>query len=376
VPVSKNHGTGNRHLAAHLQSRGLRIESSIERRKGGAGPAEGITIILNDRPLTVPAAGSFVAQSPYSLRSRDGEHQLYMDGKTLCKVAIPPPPHFYSLTTDEGIPYSSIALLHGNRCLGSTVFQNCIYWNSPRRCTFCGIELSLRNSATVQTKSPAQLSEVAMAASRLDGIEHITLTTGVQADQSEEITHLASCCSAIKSQTALPIHVQIMPPKDPGLLEMLKESGADTVGIHIESFDQAMLETMAPSKAGIDRRHFIRSWKTAVEIFGINQVSSFLIAGLGESPGSILEGAALLCDLGVYPFIVPLRPIPGTALAAQSPPDPDVMSDIYERASTLLQRSGLSWRKSKAGCVRCGACSGLPDFEGDAICQILTPLGR
>jgi radical SAM protein (TIGR04043 family) len=363
VPVSKRHTAGNRHLSVALQSRGIRIESAIERRKGGAGPAEGITIILNDRPLTVPAAGSFAAQSPYSLRSSAGKHQLYLDGKPLCKLTIPPPPRFYALSTDEGIPYSAIGLMHGDRCLGSTVFQNCIYWDSPRRCAFCGIELSLRNSATVHTKTPAQLLEVVMAASRLDSIEHITLTTGAQADETEEISHLASCCTAIKSQTALPVHVQIMPPDDPVLLELLKASGADTVGIHIESFDAAVLKKAAPGKAGIDRNRFISSWKSAVEIFGVNQVSSFLIAGLGESPASTLEGAALLCDLGVYPFIVPLRPIPGTLLEWLAPPAPEIMIDIYEQAASHLAASGLSWRKSKAGCVRCGACSGLPDFE-------------
>jgi biotin synthase-related radical SAM superfamily protein len=100
-----------------------------------------------------------------------------------------------------------------------------------------------------------------------------------------------------------------------------------------------------------------------VAIFGRNQVSSFLIAGLGEMPDSIIEGAALLCDLGVYPFIVPLRPIPGTRLESQSPPNPEAMIEIYQHASALLERSGLSWKNSMAGCVRCGACSGLPDFE-------------
>lgn len=363
MPVSNNYCNGDRHLSVYLQSLGVKIEGPLERRKGGAGPAEGITIIMQDRPLTVPTRGSFVTQSPYLLHRLDGEHQLFKDGTLLRKVTIPMPPHFYSLTTEEGIPYSAIALLHGNRCLGSTVFQKCIYWNSPKRCTFCGIELSLRNSATFHTKAPAQLLEVAMAALRLDGLEHVTLTTGAQADESEEINHLASCCSAIKSQTTLPIHVQIMPPKDLRLLETLKESGVDTVGIHIESLDPAVLEKAAPCKARIDRSHFIRSWKDAVALFGKNQVSSFIIAGLGETPGSVIEGAALLCDLGVYPFIVPLRPIPGTTLESHSPPDPDQMVEIYQQVSALLQQSRLSWKQSKAGCVRCGACSGLPDFE-------------
>jgi len=363
VPAGSNQGDVNRHLSVHLQSMGLRIEAPLERRKGGAGPAEGITVILNGRPLTVPTLGSFVAQSPYSLQSRNGEHHIFNDGSPLSQVTVPGIPGYYQLTTAQGIPYSSIALLHGNRCLGSTVFQTCRYWNSPQRCTFCGIELSLQSSATVPTKSPEQLLEVAQAALRLDGIEHITLTTGTRADESEEITHLAACCSVIKSQTSLPIHVQIMPPKDPGPLELLKESGADTVGIHIESFDDDVLRKAAPCKAARDRGRFISSWKEAVTIFGRNQVSSFLIAGLGETPDSIIEGAALLCDLGVYPFIVPLRPIPGTLLESQSPPDPDAMIEIYRHASALLRQSGLSWEKSKAGCVRCGACSGMPDFE-------------
>jgi radical SAM protein (TIGR04043 family) len=363
VPAGSNHGDVNRHLSVHLQSMGLRIGAPLERRKGGAGPAEGVTIILNGRPLTVPTLGSFVSASPYSLHSRNGEHHIFRDGSPLSQVTVPGIPRYYQLTTAQGIPYSSIALLHGNRCLGSTVYQTCRYWNSPQRCAFCGIELSLRNSSTVHTKSPEQLLEVAQAALRLDGIEHITLTTGTQADESEEITHLASCCSVIKSQTSLPIHVQIMPPKDPGLLELLKASGADTVGIHIESFDHHALGKTAPCKAALDMVRFISSWKEAVAIFGRNQVSSFLIAGLGEMPDSVVEGASLLCDLGVYPFIVPLRPIPGTALEAQIPPEPIAMIDIYEQVSALLKESGLSWKHSKAGCVRCGACSGLPDFE-------------
>ena len=359
---SKN-GSREHNLSVYLQSRGVKIEQPLAGRKGGAGPAEGITIIVQERPLTIPTRGSFIAQSPYSLHCRDGESYLFEDVTPLQKVIIPDTPHYYDFKTDQGIPYSSIALLHGNRCLASTVFQECIYWNSPRRCVFCGIQLSLESRATLHTKSPLELLEVAQAAARWDGIEHITLTTGTQADSSEELNYLASCCSAIKSQTSLPIHVQLMPPKDPGLLVLLKESGADTVGIHIESFDPAVLAQVAPCKAAISMGSFIHTWKEAVALFGKNQVSSFIIAGLGESKTSILEGSALLCELGVYPFIVPLRPIPGTLLEEHAPPDPTAMIDIYQKAASLLRRSGLSWQKSKAGCVRCGACSGLPDFE-------------
>ena len=156
-----------------------------------------------------------------------------------------------------------------------------------------------------------------------------------------------------------------MPPRDLSHLERLKESGADTMGIHIESFDFTVLNNIAPCKASYSLEHYITTWKEAVRLLGRNQVSSFIILGLGERTQSLLDGVALLCEMGVYPFLVPLRPIPGTPLGLNSPPDPDYMISLYQQAALLLRENGLSWKNSRAGCVRCGACSALPDFEFD-----------
>jgi biotin synthase-related radical SAM superfamily protein len=100
-----------------------------------------------------------------------------------------------------------------------------------------------------------------------------------------------------------------------------------------------------------------------VDIFGDTQVSSYVIAGIGESDESIITGSKLLVELGVYPFIVPLRPIPGSMLEKERPPSPDRMRHIYEEVAAILHDNGMSWRKNKAGCVRCRACSALADFE-------------
>lgn len=354
------------YLKAHLQSFGVRINPMVEHRAGGAGPAEGITLMINGRSATVPSGCDFVSKSPYAIQSRNGTHTLFKHASPLSEVSIPTPPKFYRLRTNDGIPYHKIALLHGSNCLASTVSQTCIYWNTTKRCAFCGIELSLKSHATISKKSPQQLLEVARAASELDGIQHITLTTGAHLNSADEIQYLASCCSCIKSETTLPIHVQVMPPTDLTLLERLKMSGADTLGIHIESFDFDVLGRIAPNKAEKNLTFYMNVWKESINIFGVNQVSSFIIVGLGEKKESVIEGASLLCELGVYPFIVPLRPIPGTPLATHEPPHPDDMISIYQQTSTLLKKHGLSWRNSKAGCVRCGACSALPDFEDES----------
>ncbi len=356
---------GEKHLAALLQSHGVKVDHTIEHRKGGAGPAEGTTLILNDRPVSVPIAGSFVGHSPYSISQHEGKPFLYNNGSPITAVVKPPSPHYYRLQTADGIPYNKIALLHGTSCLASTVLQECSYWNTPDRCTFCGIEISLQSNATTAEKTPQQLLEVAQAASQLDTVSHITLTTGSHPDSSYDLEHLASCCTCLKSGIDLPIHVQLMPPRDLNRLELLKQSGADTIGIHIENFDFTVLNKVAPCKTSYSLQHYITTWKEAVRLFGINQVSSFIILGLGEEAQSVLDGVALLCEMGVYPFIVPLRPIPGTPLGINSPPDPDYMISIYQQAAILLQENGLSWKNSRAGCVRCGACSALPDFEFD-----------
>jgi biotin synthase-related radical SAM superfamily protein len=174
----------------------------------------------------------------------------------------------------------------------------------------------------------------------------------------------------IKDLTGLPIHAQFEPPADPKFIEDLHTNGVDTVGVgvdtvgvHIESFDEDVLRKMAPAKARIGLDRFIETWKKSVEIFGENQVSSFLIAGLGEDDRSIIEGSRILADLGVYPFILSLRPIPGSDLENEVLPGFDRMKRMYEEVSMIIKEGGLSWRRSRAGCVRCRACSALDVFE-------------
>jgi radical SAM protein (TIGR04043 family) len=350
-------------LIVSLQRYGIKAPHFIKRRKGGAGPAEGITIIIKNRPINVPTGGEFVSQSPYSIQAINEVFYLFENGTPLIKIQLPEPPGYYSLKTVDDIPYNKIALLHGTNCLASTVFQNCIYWNTNKRCAFCGIELSLESRSTIIKKSPKQLLEVAKAAVKLDNVTHVTLTTGAQLNPSDELHYLATCCSAIKNESGLPIHVQCMPPGNMKLLEVLKKSGADTIGIHIESFDIPVLKKIASYKAELGLDNYISTWEESINIFGKNQVSSFLISGVGEKRKSIIEGATILCELGVYPFIVPLRPIPGTYFADSTPPDISGTISIYQQVASLLKSYGLSWKNSKAGCVRCGACSGLPDYE-------------
>jgi len=346
-----------------IQSPGVRIPVTALQRTGGAGPAEAGSLVIGGFAVNVPTSSPYVARSPYSLKMRGNKLFLYRKDTEILPVQTVPRPHFYDETTPDGISCRKIALLHGTDCLATTVLQTCAYWNTQNRCRFCGIELSLQNQNTICLKTPEHLAETAAIACASDGIRHMVLTTGTAKPPGKEFSILTESAKAIKRRTGLPIHAQFMPPRNGQKLQELKDAGIDTVGIHIESFDAEILKKLAPIKAAMGLEHYQNTWEKAVHIFGPNQVSSFILAGLGETPASILYGSELLAEMGVYPFLVPLRPIPGSQMDQCIPPDPAMMRHIYGKVARMLSKKGLSYRQSLAGCVRCGACSALPAHE-------------
>lgn len=354
-------------IITEVQSLGIKMPRGGVRRKGGAGPAEAGSLVIAGIPVSVPAQSPYVARSPYALKTTADELFLFKDDETLAPVTLVPRPRFYDEKTADGASCAQIALLHGIDCLASSVLQTCIHWHPNSRCRFCGIELSLKNKQTIPLKSPAQLAETAVKAKAMDSVGHVVLTTGTGAPPGGELAHIKAASAAIKQVAGLPIHAQFLPPAGDSdfhaQFQALKDAGVDTVGIHIETLDPDLLEAVAPMKAALGLKQFEAAWDTAVTVFGPNQVSSFLIAGLGEAPESLVEGSEYLAEKGVYPFVVPLRPIPGSLMADARPPEPDTMKPIYEAVSRILEEKGITSAKSLAGCVRCGACSALPAYE-------------
>ena len=350
-------------LKTDLQSLGVRIEADSPRREGGAGPAEGITLIIEGIPATVPTIPRLARKSPYSLKEKKGRFELFQDEIFRGEVQLGGSARFYDELDSQGRPLRLFALLHGKDCLATTVNQVCAYYAQGKGCRFCGIGISLERGKTVALKDPETLALVTKQARELDGVKHVTLTTGTQSTPDRGIAELARAARAIREATGLPIHVQALPPEDLSWFQHLADNGADTIGIHIETFAPKVLKQISRSKSEMSYSRFIEAWKRAVDIFGRGQVSSYLIVGLGEEDEDVIGGAGLLAELGVYPFIVPFRPIPGTPLENLSPPAPPRMKKIYREAKNILKRNNLSAREVKAGCVRCGACSALPVYE-------------
>jgi radical SAM protein (TIGR04043 family) len=339
---------------AALAVHGVRTPAAV-RRGPGAGPSDDGHLVLDGCNAALPRN----PESPFEIR--DGR---VFEGVTDLGVVVEPVrrPRFYDLTTADGERYDRIALLHGRDVLASTVVQTCVRYAEAQRCRFCAIEESLRAGATVAAKTPAQLAEVAAAAVALDGVRQLVLTTGTSAAPDRGARHLARCVRAVLDAVpGLPVQVQIEPPRDLAVIDELHAAGALAIGIHVESLDEAARLRWMPGKGSVPMAEYEAAWDRAVAVFGRNRVSTYLLVGLGEDPDELVEGAARLIDRGVYPFVAPLRVLPGTLAARDgaTAPDADVVADVTGRVAQLLRAAGMSGADQGAGCAACGACSAL-----------------
>jgi biotin synthase-related radical SAM superfamily protein len=142
--------------------------------------------------------------------------------------------------------------------------------------------------------------------------------------------------------------------------------GIDSVGIHVETFDPRVLAKVAPGKARWGIEAYFAAWERAVAAFGPGQVSTYVILGMGEDEKTTIDGCKRAFDMGVYPFIVPLRPVPGSLMQDLLPPPREAVEAVYRQVVPYLAKKGMSSAGVTAGCARCQACSGMGAFERSA----------
>ncbi|AZZ82271.1 MSMEG_0568 family radical SAM protein [Gordonia alkanivorans] len=339
---------------------GIRGEPPVQR-TGGAGPSD-------DGHLMVDGLHAAIPRNPQSPFVFDGQRVLYDGVDVGIEVEAIGRPRFYDLQTADGISYEKIARLHGRNVLATTVVQTCIRYDESERCRFCSIEESLRSGSTIAVKKPEQLAEVARAAVELDGITQMVMTTGTTGGRDRGARHLARCVRTIKAAVPhLPIQVQCEPPADLAVLTELREAGADAIGIHVESLDDDVRRRWMPGKSSVSMAEYREAWTEAVRVFGRNQVSTYLLVGLGEDTDEMITGAKELADMGVYPFIVPFRRHAGTLAVDvdDAPaPDPAIVEKISRDVARHLTLIGMAGADQRAGCAACGACSILPTVGG------------
>ncbi|PKD41569.1 MSMEG_0568 family radical SAM protein [Methylomonas sp. Kb3] len=354
---------------ADLQSLGLRLEGSevgITGRRGGAGPSDHKAVNLSGRTVMIPIATVSACESPFVASRPDvnGISEIRRDGAVVSHVQFPRQPRFYVLQTVDGIPYSQIATLHSSDVLATTLLQSCIrFGNRKTSCQFCAIGQSLAAGKTILRKTPEQLAEVAKAAVELDQVKHMVMTTGTPNLTDRGAAMLCESAEAVKTAVDLAIQGQCEPPDDNIWFERMKAYGIDSLGMHLEAVTPAVRERIMPGKASVPLDRYMDAFDAAVAVFGRGQVSTYILAGLGDTPEAILSMSEQLIAKGVYPFVVPFVPISGTPLQNHPAPTPAFMAKILPPLGAMLKQANLLSQNMKAGCAKCAACSALASYE-------------
>jgi len=359
----------NRELMTELQTRGLRLQApkaGMPSRRGGAGPSDHKAVTVDGVTLMIPVHTNGAFDSPFVAEAPDagGSATLRRGAIPIAQISFPKTPKFYELTTADGIPYQHIATLHGTDVLATTVLQTCIRYESRRKaCRFCAIGQSLAAGRTIARKTPEQLAEVAKAAVELDGVKHMVMTTGTPPTSDRGAQVLCESAAAVKAAVDLPIQVQCEPPDTDAWFQRMKDAGADTLGMHLEVVGEDLRQKILPGKAEVPMSRYWDAFAAAVSVFGRGQVSTYLLAGLGDSAQTLLETSRKLLEIGVYPFVVPFVPISGTPLEDHPAPTADFMKSVLGPLAQQVRAAGLRASEIKAGCGRCAACSTLSRYE-------------
>ena len=350
-------------LIPHYKNQGIEIDYG---RKGGAGPSGGKYFILEDGITLVNIAlWNTPEKSDLVLKeNKNGYFEIYdsTKEKNFGKLKLVKNPRFYNpeFKTSDGIEMKKIALVHGVDCLSSTIYQKCKYWTCGEACAFCGIEFSLQNDTTILEKNAKQMSEVITAAKKEDRCNHMTLTSGTDKDDDKGANRYIEFLMEVKNNHPdIPIHVQIEALNNVGYIGKLKEAGADTIGIHLEVLDENLRREITPGKFHMTYELYEKNWKHAIDVFGKNQVSSYILTGFGESNNDFIERVEKIVSIGVIPYITPVRSIAGKKNLPFT--DFKELLEIYMKSAELMKDYGVNPLDNLAGCVRCGDCSAITE---------------
>ena len=268
------------------------------------------------------------------------------------------------METADGIPYWKIALLHLDS-IASTVVQKCIYWDTPEQCGFCGIELT-RGEQTIPVKTPAQLAEVCTAARDYDHAVDVTLTTGSLNRRDRGAIYISRCAArdqgGVRDADPGPVRAAGRPARAGGGARAPASTRSASTP---RRSTRRCSRGSRPGKAQCGIEGYFRTLGARRSTCSAAaSVTTYVLLGMGEREELIVEGCRRAIEMGVYPFVVPLRPVPGDADGRRRRrPTRTTWRGSTPRSSAMLADAGFDHLDAKAGCARCQACSGLSAWE-------------
>lgn len=307
------------------------------------GFIDAVNMNVAESNICVSIAEDFSEKSKFILDCDEQGYFIIYNGER-AKV------RFFDKLPKTGTVVDDLARLHADGCINIWPSTNCCYDKPDIKCKFC--------SLLPKTKEPIDTDELANGIKKLLKIHpsytlNFSGATYISPDRMVE--YWCELCSKIRKFSDCPIAVEFAPPSDLSLIEKLKFSGATVAIMNIEVVDNALRKKICPGKSAITIEHYHKAFEKAVEVFGFGQVSSVMIAGI-QPADDIKKECEILCSLGVFPTIMPFRPLDDCSLAEMKACEPENLIEMSEYLGSLLRKHGLA-PHCQEGCTKCGGCS-------------------
>ena len=376
-------------LKVDLLCKGIRIDPNepyyeelvprkyAERGKSRAGVAgSGKSFILgHQEPCNIGVLQPFLEESPYEFRIIDNQGWILKNGEIVTRATLREPAWHSTALSNE-------IQLHGKDSLATALSNYCTYKKQGQGCKFCIIDVGqevifrdplkiansikniennpdLRACYDIEDKYNPDLTGKELLSRRMF-IEpkDINLNAGALKNAAKIYENTIT---EIRRVSKLPIFIEIG-PLTREKIENLYSAGTDAISFNLEVYDKKIREKVIPGKAKKNPLDvYLSSMRTASEIFGENQVNSWILIGL-EPPQKTVEGIRKIAETGAIPLPKPFRPLYGADYEKKKPPKVEDAVFIYGEWLDIINECGLNPLKSKAGCARCNACFPLKEL--------------
>ncbi len=338
-------------IKADLLCKGMRVSDRSKQLLSAEYPdffEKGIMHSINvkfaDTNVNVSVADDFARTSPYLLDEKDGSFFI-SDGNGYTF-----PIGFFGMLPHTGTIVDTYARLHSTGCVTIWPSSNCCYDKGSEKCRFCSI-VKIRETPL----DPDELADGIKKLFERSAGNMLNFSGGTYLNPDNMADYWITLVKKIRAFSDCKIAIELAPPSDLSKLDNLKQAGANVVIMNLEVADDALRAKICPGKSKITREHYYRAFRRAVELFGYGQVSSVLIAGIQPKEDIIAE-CERLAAIGVFPTIMPIRPLDNANVDFATRCSPDDLKEIANRLAEYLVKYKLDY-KLQEGCTKCGGCS-------------------
>ncbi len=332
-------------LKIDLFCKGMVVDSSAQATRDArgivrerAGLGSGLELVIEshgsgrDLPVNVPVVEPFAADSPFWLRrDGDGVHTIldHRDHETY-RVRVAPEPGWYQKTTRSGVAMRRIGTLQGSY-VAIYLGNSCEYWRMEPAvpCAFCTTGLNVDAKAH---KSVQDVVETVRAARDESGVTFVHMNTGYQGGGGLRL--VTPYVEAVKREVGALVGVQVVPEAPLEEFDRLIDLGVDHFSFCFEYFDPDVFARQCPGKhETVGQAAFFRALEHCQKKMPKGACSGEIIAG--SDPDERTEDAIdYITSVGAFPTVCIFRPLAGSRLEDQPPPQYAKMRHVMKHMWT------------------------------------------